>query len=145
MQLGGFNFLQQVYETSGNCLSCGVTSCQETDKAFKDWASQAVVLQNGALKCTQSGRELQGQRPTDKGPASSYDYERNGGIENIRRPTQPTRGPGGSSYSSDEEGGARQVKNMDFNGAKDKTTPALLISLSLGLVLFSQIINASCS
>ena len=55
--------LRKLYDTAGQCLSCGLLKCQETETRFHDFAKSALIVHKGQLKCSKSGQPLKSQQP----------------------------------------------------------------------------------
>jgi len=60
---GSLQFLRKLYDTAGQCLSCGLLKCQETETKFHDFAKSALIVHKGQLKCSKSGQPLKSQKP----------------------------------------------------------------------------------
>jgi len=87
---GTLDFIDELYDTAGKCLRCGLRSCEVVeDENFGDYADSALILHNGQLKCSASGRPLESQRGNGNGSndvgsgnadkPSSYNYEKDDG------------------------------------------------------------------
>jgi len=87
---GTLDFIDELYDTAGKCLRCGLRSCEVVeDENFGDYADSALMLHNGQLKCSASGRPLESQRGNGNGSndvgsgnadkPSSYNYEKDDG------------------------------------------------------------------
>ena len=56
---GTLDFIDELYDTAGKCLRCGLRSCEVVeDENFGDYADSALMLHNGQLKVTGSGQRL---------------------------------------------------------------------------------------
>ena len=87
---GTLDFIDELYDTAGKCLKCGLRSCEVVeDENFGDYADSALILHNGqlkvpgqcfvaelqsisemifsSLKCSASGRPLVSQRGNGNG------------------------------------------------------------------------------
>ena len=55
---GTLAFVDELYDTAGKCLSCGLHSCEVAEGAedFQDYADSALVLHEGQLKVPERGR-----------------------------------------------------------------------------------------
>jgi len=60
---GSLDFLRKLYDTAGQCLSCGLLKCTETETRFHDFANSALMVHKGQLKCSKSGQPLKSQKP----------------------------------------------------------------------------------
>ena len=60
---GSLDFLQKLYDTAGNCLSCGLRRCDETETPFHEFSQSALMVHKGQLKCSSSGQPLKSQKP----------------------------------------------------------------------------------
>ncbi|TRY72236.1 hypothetical protein TCAL_14891 [Tigriopus californicus] len=79
---GSLDFLELVYETSGHCLDCQLTTCEVTEKDFMKYADSALIVHDNELKCSMSGQALKSHSKDGKSSfiiperPSSYSYER---------------------------------------------------------------------
>jgi len=87
---GSLDFIDELYDTAGKCLKCGLRSCEVVeDENFGDFADSALTVHKGQLKCSASGRPLESQRGNGSGinaigggnadKPSSYNYEKDDG------------------------------------------------------------------
>lgn len=61
---GSLDFLQKLYDTSGQCLECDLRTCTPIEgRAFRNFAQEALIKHKGQLKCSESGQPLKSQRP----------------------------------------------------------------------------------
>lgn len=79
---GSLDFLELIYETSGHCLDCQLTTCEVTEKDFMKYADSALIVHDNELKCSISGQALKSHSKNGKSSfiiperPSSYSYER---------------------------------------------------------------------
>jgi len=61
---GSLQFLQKLYDTSGQCLECDLRTCNPIEgRAFRNFARAALVKHKGKLKCSDSAQYLKSQSP----------------------------------------------------------------------------------
>ena len=105
---GSLEFLRKLYDTAGNCLSCGLLKCTETETRFHDFAKNALMVHKGQLKCSKSGQPLKSQKP---------------GRENIA-----------FSVSGEEES-LSDTRNMELlNGTTSTSYKSHLLSIIMALI-----------
>jgi len=72
---GSLDFLRKLYDTAGQCLSCGLLRCEETQTKFHDFAKSALMVHKGQLTCSKSGQPLKSQKPGRENTAFSVSGE----------------------------------------------------------------------
>ena len=66
---------RKLYDTAGQCLSCGLLRCEETQTKFHDFAKSALMVHKGQLTCSKSGQPLKSQKPGRENTAFSVSGE----------------------------------------------------------------------
>ena len=52
---GSLQFLQYLWDTAGNCVTCSLRQCDVTQERFHDFARNALIIHKNELKCSSSG------------------------------------------------------------------------------------------
>ena len=61
---GSLEFLQKLYDSAGQCLTCGLRRCDVIEEeSFHDFARNALIVHKNELKCSASGQALKSQNP----------------------------------------------------------------------------------
>merc|ERR1712018_459679 len=64
---GSLQFLQYLWDTAGNCVTCTLRQCDVTQERFHDFARNALIIHKNELKCSSSGKALKSQNPDGQG------------------------------------------------------------------------------
>lgn len=96
---GSLQFLRKLYDTAGQCLSCGLLKCEETETRFHDFANSALIVHKGQLKCSKSGQPLKSQKPGRENTAFSISGEEES-LSDTRNMEHLNSAPALSTYKS---------------------------------------------